>query len=418
MTTLSAKQETELQCAILEYLVDKGFSASAEALQREAGAACVKADKSTALLVKKWTSVVRLQKKVLDLEEKLSALANTAAPAPQSLAAQGVGVGSGDCLPRSPEVHALVTGFRSGVTRVRFHPLFSLVVACSDDASIKVWDYESGQFERTLKGHTNAVHDVVFDASGQLLASCSADLTIKLWDFASYDCTRTLFGHDHSVSAVAFTPSAAHLLSASRDKSIKVWEVASGFCVQTLLGHDEWVRAIAVAPDGRAAYSASSDHSVRAWSIDTAGARSAAAGDWRGHDHVVECIAVNAVELPKLACDGGTRLVTKVAPGALVATGSRDNSIRLWSTATGNCEAVLDGHENWVRTLVFHANGKFLLSGADDKSVRVWDLALGRCVKTIANAHKHFVATLDYNPRDPFLATSGVDCELKLWRCR
>jgi hypothetical protein len=27
-----------------------------------------------------------------------------------------------------------------------------LVVACSEDATIKVWDYESGEFERTMKG--------------------------------------------------------------------------------------------------------------------------------------------------------------------------------------------------------------------------------------------------------------------------
>jgi platelet-activating factor acetylhydrolase IB subunit alpha len=167
----------------------------------------------------------------------------------------------------------------------------------------------------------------------------------------------------------------AHIVSASRDKSVKVWEVATGFCVQTLLGHDEWVRAIVVSPDGRAVFSGSSDHSVRAWSLDVAGARSAAAGDWRGHDHVVECVAINAVELPKVACDGGARVWAKVAPGGVVASGSRDNSIRLWNTATGNCEAVLEGHENWVRGLVFHANGKFLLSCSDDKSVRVWDLS-------------------------------------------
>ncbi len=414
--SLTAKQEAELNSAIVEYLLEKGFKGAAEALQREAQ--CEAPSKATQLLVKKWTSVVRLQKKVLDLEERLAQAAVAAPAANGASGGSGASGVAGDCLPRTPEVHALVTGFRAGVTRVRFHPRFSLVVACSDDASIKVWDYESGQFERTLKGHTNAVHDVAFDAAGLLLASCSADLSIKLWDFGSYDCTRTLYGHDHSVSAVAFTPSASHLVSASRDKSLKIWEVASGFCVQTLLGHDEWVRSVVVAPDGRAAYTGSSDHSVRAWALDTAGARSAAAGDWRGHDHVVECVAVNATELPKLACDGGARIVAKVPPGGLVASGSRDNSIRLWNTATGNCEAVLEGHENWVRALVFHANGKFLLSAADDKSVRVWDLAQGRCVKTIANAHKHFVATLDYNARDPFLATSGVDCELKLWRCR
>ena len=32
-----------------------------------------------------------------------------------------------------------------------------------------VWDYEGGEFERTLKGHTNSVNDVAFDITGKML---------------------------------------------------------------------------------------------------------------------------------------------------------------------------------------------------------------------------------------------------------
>ncbi len=45
----------------------------------------------------------------------------------------------------------------------------SVMVSCSEDATIKVWDYESGDFERTIKGHTDAVQDVAFDHTGKLL---------------------------------------------------------------------------------------------------------------------------------------------------------------------------------------------------------------------------------------------------------
>lgn len=53
------------------------------------------------------------------------------------------------------------------------------------------------------------------------------------------------------------------------------------------------------------------------------------------------------------------------------------------------------GHDNWVRALVFHPNGKFLLSASDDKTVRIWDLATGRCSKTI-EAHGHFVTCMSW----------------------
>lgn len=58
----------------------------------------------------------------------------------------------------------------------------------------QVWDYETGDFERTLKGHTDSVQDISFDHSGKLLASCSADMTIKLWDFQGFECIRTMHG--------------------------------------------------------------------------------------------------------------------------------------------------------------------------------------------------------------------------------
>lgn len=50
-----------------------------------------------------------------------------------------------------------------------FHPVFSLAVSASEDSTIKVWDFESGEYERSLKGHTNSIQDIAFDSSGKLL---------------------------------------------------------------------------------------------------------------------------------------------------------------------------------------------------------------------------------------------------------
>lgn len=81
------------------------------------------------------------------------------------------------------------------------------------------------------------------------------------------------------------------------------------------------------------------------------------------------------------------------SPGAYIATGSRDKSIRIWDSTTGQCLRTFTGHDNWVRSLIFHPSGKYLLSASDDKTIRVWDLAQGRCTKTI-EAHGHFVTCM------------------------
>lgn len=119
------------------------------------------------------------------------------------------------------------------------------MVTSSEDATIKVWDFETGEYERTLKGHTDSIQDIAFDAGGKLLVSCSADMSIKLWDFQqTYECIRTMLGHDHNVSSVSFMPAGDFVISASRDKTLKMWEVSTGYCVKTFAGHRDWVRKI------------------------------------------------------------------------------------------------------------------------------------------------------------------------------
>jgi platelet-activating factor acetylhydrolase IB subunit alpha len=108
-------------------------------------------------------------------------------------------------IPRPPEKYSLV-GHRAPVNRVLFHPIFSVMISASEDATLKVWDFETGDYERTLKGHTDSVQDMAFDNAGKILVSCAADMSIKIWDFATFECTKTLMGHDHNVSSVAFVP--------------------------------------------------------------------------------------------------------------------------------------------------------------------------------------------------------------------
>uniref|UniRef100_A0A6U6B6P7 Lissencephaly-1 homolog n=1 Tax=Guillardia theta TaxID=55529 RepID=A0A6U6B6P7_GUITH len=439
---LTPKQKAELHAAIADYLSTAGYTSALKAFIDDAGLdkeSVASIDpKDAGLLEKKWTSVVRLQKRVMELEGQVASLQSELKSADPGGARRKVE--QGRQIPRAPHVKTL-TGHRSPLSRVIFHPVFADVITCSEDASIKLWDLDSGRLSSTLKGHTASVNDVSLNSDGTVLASGSSDLSVKLWKLGdSNECLRTLRGHEHSVSGVAWINSDELVISASRDTTIKVWEAKSGYCVKTLTGHSEWVRRIITSSVRPLCFSCSSDKTVKVWDVNQG---SPSIRELRGHEHVIECLALSnekaslilmrhmtktgseewAASTEGAAGQGENSVAegrgggARSLLGAFIASGSRDKSIRIWHVESGKCILVLQGHDNWVRDVCFHPNGLFLLSVSDDRSLRVWDLEQARCLKTLADAHDHFVSCLAIDPQGSLLATGSVDSAVRVWEC-
>ncbi|PVV02907.1 hypothetical protein BB560_002626 [Smittium megazygosporum] len=352
---LTERQKSELQKSILDFLFTNGYTQSFEAFQSESNLKNfepTESDRHHNLLAKKWTSVIRLQKKIIELEQKNDEL--------QKIIDQGVVRGpakSLDALPQAPAKFSF-SQHRAPITRTCFHPQYNVLATASEDMSIKLWDVETGEFERTLKGHTKSVHDISFDPSGRYLASCSSDLTIRIWDSQNdYKNIRTLYGHDHSVSSVCFL-GADKLASASRDKTIKIWEFNTGYCIKTITGHAEWVRYISPSEDLKYLVSASNDQTVRLWDTNTGECKQ----DLRGHDNVVECAYI----VPVASYEYIHKLI-KMDNKVKFAT----EPVNLISTHLILILELMIGHDNWVRGLVFHSSGKFIISVSDDKTMKV-----------------------------------------------
>jgi platelet-activating factor acetylhydrolase IB subunit alpha len=141
-----------------------GYSEALDVFRKEAEVPTEVERKYRGLLEKKWTSVIRLQKKVMELEAKLSETEKELIEGAPTKAKRT----PTEWIPRHPEKFKL-SGHRATVNRVIFHPIFSMMVSASEDATIKVWDFETGEYERTLKGHTDSVQDIAFDGQGKLL---------------------------------------------------------------------------------------------------------------------------------------------------------------------------------------------------------------------------------------------------------
>ncbi|KAK0741384.1 WD40-repeat-containing domain protein, partial [Schizothecium vesticola] len=63
--------------------------------------------------------------------------------------------------------------------------------------------------------------------------------------------------------------------------------------------------------------------------------------------------------------------------GRVVASGSGDDTIRLWDAVTGASQQALEGHSDWVNGVAFSADGGLVASGSFDRTIRLWDTATG-----------------------------------------
>ena len=123
-------------------------------------------------------------------------------------------------------------------------------------------------------------------------------------------------------------------------------------------------------------------------------------------------------ELMQLFC-GHTAAVTKVewSPnGQLIASASRDGTVRIWDVETGTPGEVLIGHKSEVHAVGWHPDGERLASADSKGDLRVWR-SDGR---TLASWHGHSVGVvdLDWSPDGGLLASIDAGGTMVVWNDR
>lgn len=256
-----------------------------------------------------------------------------------------------------------------------------LLASGSDDHTIKLWNFKTGKFLKTLYGHTAQVRSVTFHPDGQVLASGSVDQTIKLWDVYSGDCLRTLTGHEHWVWSVTFSPNKTVVASGSSDHTIRLWNFNTGECLHTLKGANCYVLAIAFSPDSQRLASGDEEGCVRLWNIQTGQCLAA----WQEHTSRVWSVAFSP-------------------DGKVVASSSDDCTIKLWEFNSEQSLKTLHGHTSNVLTVAFspqpsevesvaagfnYSERPVLASGSQDETIKLWDIVTGECLQTLRSVRPY-----------------------------
>ena len=289
------------------------------------------------------------------------------------------------------------------------------------------WDMDG---RVNLNGHTGVVNSVAFHptADPPLLATGSSDNTVKLWscshnsetDIWSATCVATLAEHLSHVYSVAFHPTMPLLASGGNDNTVRLWLLSSvsdkwsATCVATEKVGLHAVNSVAFHPTANPPLLAtgSSDSTVRLWRFSLDGSNVSCVATLAGHSERVNSVAFHPT-MP------------------LLATGSDDTTVRLWQLSSDSdkwsatCVATLDksprGHTGYVNSVVFHPTAPLLATGSRDNTVRLWVLSPENFYPTrmaILSEHTGYVRSVAFHPTEPLMATGSQDKTVRLWKIK
>jgi WD40 repeat protein len=208
-------------------------------------------------------------------------------------------------------------------------PDSKLLAAASWDGSARVWNIESRELVKQLGGY-GRVHRVLFSHDGNRLAvSETPSGRTDLYDTNTWDW-RTSFTNGYGVGQMAFSPDGQMIATGGNGLKgsepwklwVRLWDTASGDMLMEFKEMQNAVAAVAISPDSRYLVAVGSN-----WGDDP---------NWGGEPHEAE-------------------------------------PIRIWDLRTQKLVAEFDGHDGWVRGVVFAPDEKHFAT-ADTSEVKIWDL--------------------------------------------
>lgn len=125
-----------------------------------------------------------------------------------------------------------------------------------------------------------------------------------------------------------------------------------------------------------------------------------------------------------IAGHGSTILCCQFAPNdsSRMVSGAGDSTARIWDCNTQTPFRTLAGHTNWVLCVSYSPCGTMIATGSMDNTVRLWNAELGEPLGSALVGHSKWVSSLSWEPlhltkpgETPRLASGSKDGCTKIW---
>jgi WD40 repeat protein len=101
--------------------------------------------------------------------------------------------------------------------------------------------------------------------------------------------------------------------------------------------------------------------------------------------------------------------------GNTIASGSVDDTLRLWSVNQARLIRTMQGHPFPIRQIKFSPNGATLFTGSTDGIIRVWQVSSGTFLHSF-EGHAGRITGLDISKDGKWLVSSAEDFTVRIWR--
>ncbi|CAD6240195.1 unnamed protein product [Miscanthus lutarioriparius] len=215
-------------------------------------------------------------------------------------------------------------------------------------------DVENWKVIMTLRGHTADVVDLSWSPDDSTLASGSLDNTIHIWNMNNGICTAVLRGHSSLVKGVTWDPIGSFIASQSDDKTVMIWRTSDWSLAHKTEGHwakslgSTFFRRLAWSPCGHLITTTHGFQKPRHSAPVLERGEWAATFDFLGHNAPIVVVKFNnsafrknfsndqdPMAAPAGWANGASKTPTKEQePYNVIAIGSQDRTITVWTTAS------------------------------------------------------------------------------------
>ncbi|MFO1000050.1 MAG: WD40 repeat domain-containing protein [Planctomycetaceae bacterium] len=141
----------------------------------------------------------------------------------------------------------------------------SIVISCSTDQTVRVWDTLTGQQKFQLNGHTGPVHAIAMSPDETFAISSGADGTLRLWDIVGGRQLKQLTTYPSTMYSVSVHPQGTLIAAAGADRKVHVLDMITGTEQRTLPGHTDYIHCVTFSPNGEQMLSYGYSGQLKLW---------------------------------------------------------------------------------------------------------------------------------------------------------